>query len=149
MDEITTSSNIGSAFTEYAKSKTRKMGLFDFLKPKKNPMEEVFQKLSNSTFPKGEKDMNAATDELLHILNNQIGRDEAKQIVIKSVAISRISKEFSKERLRQHLQGYCINHFNEAQIEKFHGYLVALSAAMLIHRRTPSEVRREGDAYVW
>jgi len=33
------------------------MGLFDFLKPKKNPMEEMMEKISNSIFPKGEKDI--------------------------------------------------------------------------------------------
>lgn len=125
------------------------MGLFDFLKPKKNPMDEVYQKMMNSTFPKGDKDINAATDELLHILNNKVGREEAKGIVLKSVAISRISKEFSKERLKQHLAGYCLHHFNDSQVEKFHSYLTALSAAMMIHQRTPSEVRREGEAYVW
>ena len=125
------------------------MGLFDFLKPKKNPMEELFEKMSNSTFPKGDKDINAATNELLYILNNKISNEEAKGIVLKSVAISRISKEFTKERLKRHLAGYCLQHFNESQVEKYHGYLTALAAAMMIHQRTPSEVRREGDGYVW
>jgi hypothetical protein len=31
------------------------MGLFDFLKPKKNPLDEMLDNLSNSIFPKGEK----------------------------------------------------------------------------------------------
>ena len=125
------------------------MGLFDFLKPKKNPMEEMMEKISNSIFPKGEKDIDAGTKELLHILNNKIDYDTAKSIFLKSAAISRISEKFDKERLKSHLAGYCIQHFSDEQVEKFHGYLTALSAAMMIHRRTPSEVRREGDKHVW
>ena len=130
------------------------MGLFDFLKPKKSALNDFSQKMMNSTFPKGEKDINAAIDELLHILNNKIGRDEARNIVVKSVLISRISKDmekqnFTKERLKAHLAGYCLQHFTEEQIEKFHNYLSALTVAMLTHRRTPSEVRRSGEAYMW
>jgi hypothetical protein len=125
------------------------MGIFDFFKPKKKPIDEVFRKMMNSTFPKSDKDINAATNELLHILNDHISREEAKVIVIKSVVISRISNEFTKERLKQHLAGYCLHHFKDDQVDKFHGYLTSLAIAMMIHRKTPSEVRREGDNYVW
>ncbi|GEM_PF-1441217 len=125
------------------------MGLFDFLKPKKNPMEEMMEKISNSIFPKGEKDIDAGTKELLYILNYKIDYDTAKSIFLRSAVISRISEKFDKERLKTHLAGYCLQHFSDEQVEKFHEYLIALSAAMMIHRRTPSEVRREGDTYVW
>lgn len=125
------------------------MGLFDFLKPKKNPMEEMMESISNSIFPKGDKDIEAGTTELLHILNNKIDFETAKNIFLKSAIISRISEKFDKNRLKSHLAGYCIQHFNNEEFEKFYGYLTALSTAMLIHRRTPSEVRREGDTYIW
>lgn len=125
------------------------MGLFDFLKQKKDPIEEMMEKISNSIFPKGEKDINAGTKELLYILNNKIDYDTAKLIFLRSAAISRISEKFDKERLKSHLAGYCIQHFNNEQVEKFYGYLTALSVAMMVQRRTPSEVRREGNVYVW
>ena len=125
------------------------MGLFDFLKPKKDNLNDEMGNIFNSFFPKGEKDINAATDELLHILNNKIARDEAKNIIVKSIAISRISESFDLDRLKTHLAGYCLHLFNESQLKKYFSYLVALTAAMLVNRKTPSEVRREGDVYLW
>jgi len=124
------------------------MGLFDFLKPKKNELNDMMAQMSASFFPKGEKDMNAVTDAVLHILNNKISRDEAKNIALKSVAISRISKEFSKERLKAHLAGYCLQHFNDKQVETFHGYLSLLTIGSMMFRKTPSEIVREGDTWV-
>ncbi|WP_016777196.1 hypothetical protein [Anaerophaga thermohalophila] len=122
------------------------MGLFS---KKKKPMNDMMAQMSASIFPKGEKDINAVTDEILLILHNKINRKEATNIALKSVFISRMSKEFDIERLKAHLAGYCLQYFNDDQVKKLHDYLTALSAAMMIHRRTPSEVRRDGDAYVW
>ena len=125
------------------------MGLFSFLKPKKNILDELFHNLSNSMFPKGEKDINAGVEELLNILNNKIDKNEAILIFKKSTVISRVSEEFDKARLKKHFEGYCLSHFDEKQLDQFYRYLVALKAAMMINRRTPSEVRRNGDAYFW
>ena len=128
------------------------MGLFGFLNPKKRQTQKVMRKLQvlmDSRFPKGDKDINAAANELLYILNNTISQDEAKEIVRLSVGISRISRDFTKERLRQHLAGYCLHHFTDSQVEEFHRYLNVLSTAMMIGGRTPSEVSRKGDLYVW
>lgn len=122
------------------------MGLFDFFKPKKT---DVFEKMYNQMFPKGEKDVNAGTDELLYILNSSVSRETARSIFTKATALSNVAEKFDEERLRVHLAGYCLQHFSEEQVKKFHGYLVALKAAMLINRKTPSEVRRNGDAYYW
>ena len=47
------------------------MSLFDFFKPKKNETNEMFERMDASIFPKGDRDKNAATDELLRILNNK------------------------------------------------------------------------------
>ncbi len=124
------------------------MGLFDFLKPKKSELNETLAHMSASFFPKGEKDINAVTDAVLHILNNKISREDAKNIALKSVAISRISKEFSKDRLRMHLSGYCLQHFNDKQVETFHGYLSLLTIGSMMFRKTPSEIVREGDTWV-
>ena len=79
------------------------MGFFDFLKPKPSPMNDMLAQMHAKIFPKGQKDMDAVTDALLYILDNKISRSEAQNIAVKSTAISRISKEFSKERLKQHL----------------------------------------------
>lgn len=99
-------------------------------------------------FPKGEKDKNAVIDAVLHILNNKISRAEAKTIAMKSVMISRLTKEFSKERLREHLAGYCLHHFNDKQLETYHCYLAFLIIADVRFRKTPSEVLREGETWI-
>lgn len=126
------------------------MGLFDFLKPKNNNSElkETLAHLSASFFPKGEKDINAVTDAVLYILENRIDRSEAKTIALKTVAISRITKEFDKNRLRMHLSGYCLHHFNDKQVETLHGYLSFLTIASTMFRKTPSELVRQGDSWI-
>jgi hypothetical protein len=124
------------------------MGLFDFLKPKKNnELNDTLAHMLNSFFPKGEKDINAVTDELLRILNNRIGREEARNIAVKSVSISRISEKFDEDRLKAHLKGYCLHHFNDKQVKQFHGYLAFLTVADVMFRKTPSEVKCDGDMY--
>jgi len=125
------------------------MGFFDFFKSKKKPGNELLESLTNSLFPKGIKDIQAGTNELLYILNNKIDSSIAENIFVKSSAISRIAKDFDKERLKLHLSGYCIQYFNDSQIDKYYNYLKTLSIAMLIDNRTPSEVRRVGENYVW
>lgn len=128
------------------------MGLFDFLNPKKRRTQKVIkdlQKIMNARFPKGDEDINAAANELLYILNNKICQDEAREIIRLSTGISRISRDFTKERLRRHLAGYCIHHFTESQLEEFYRYLTALTQAMSFDGKSPSEVRREGKQYIW
>jgi dihydroorotase len=125
------------------------MGLLDFLKPKKSATEELFQKIRNQMFPKGDKDINAGADELLHILNNSVDRKTARSIFVRSLAISKVSEEFDEERLRAHLSGYCLQYFASEQVKKFYNYIVAINAAMMINRRTPSEVKRNGETYFW
>ena len=125
------------------------MGLFDFLKPKPSKTEELFARMSAEMFPKGQKDIDAVVDSLLFILNEKINRQEAEKIVLKSMAISRLStpNEFTKERLKQHLSSYCLEHFNDKQVELFHGYLSFLFIASQRFGKTPSELFREGDAW--
>ena len=125
------------------------MRIFDFFKPQKKPLNEFVESMTNSMFPKGKKDIQAGTNELLFILNNKIDYNTAEGIFVRSTALSRISKEFDRERLRSHLSGYCIEHFDNSQIDKYFDYLTALSFAMILNNRTPSEVRREGSIYVW
>ena len=125
------------------------MGIFDFLKPKGNSLQDEIDKIHGKFFPKGDKDVNSAVDEILWILNNKISRDEAKKIALKSIIISRIAENFNQERLRSHLEGYCLHHFNDEQLKHFYDYLMALTAAMQYHRKTPSEVKRIDNGYIW
>jgi hypothetical protein len=123
------------------------MGFFDFLKPKKSELEETMEKMIASIFPKGPKDIDAITDELMRILDNKIRRQEARNIAIKSTSLSRISEKFDEERLKLHLKGYCLHHFNDQQIKQFHGYLVFLTVASAMFGKTPSEVNCNNGMY--
>ena len=125
------------------------MGLFDFLKPKKTELDDNLSQLLKAFFPKGETDISAGTNELLLILNNTIDKNEARNIFVKSVSMSRVASNFDKERLVNHLRGYCLQHFNEKQLDKFFDYLTALTVAMKVHGSSPVEIKRDGDAYVW
>ena len=124
------------------------MGFFDFLKPKQNPLKEMILQMNSKFFPNGQKDIDAATDAVSYILENKVSRDECQNIAVKSVAISRIAKEFSKERLKQHLAGYCLHCFNEKQIETLHGYLTFLTVADMMFQKSPSEIIRDGDSWL-
>ncbi len=44
------------------------MGFFDFFKKKPDPIQEMRDKMFNQMFPKGDKDILAATNQLLSIL---------------------------------------------------------------------------------
>ena len=102
----------------------------------------------NWLFPKGNQDIKAGVDELLYILKNCISREEAKSILVRSLIMSQMEK-FDIGVLKSHLSGYCIEHFNERQIEIFYYYLLALKSARVFYKKTPSEVRREGYTYKW
>lgn len=125
------------------------MGLFDFLKPKKTELDNNLSQLLKAFFPKGETDINAGTNELLLILNNSIDKNEARSIFVKSVSMSRVASNFDKERLVNHLRGYCLQHFNEKQLDNFFDYLTALTVAMKVHGSSPVEIKRDGEGYAW
>lgn len=131
------------------------MGLFDFLKLKKNEAVEAASAILKQVFPNGELDYKAGTNVVLEILNHKVSNDVARNIFIKSTSICRIvtakndeNNPFDIERLRVHLKGYCIEHFNEEQIEQLHGYQVSLLAASLFGI-SPKDVRKIGSGYAW
>ena len=125
------------------------MGFFDFLKPKKNSLQDNLGKLQLMIFPKGEADIRAATNELLLILNNKISSSEAKDIVVKATSLAHIAQNFDENRLKSHLSGYCIHHFNDEQFEKFYSYVRSLLLAKTIHGKSAVDVKRMGDGYAW
>lgn len=128
------------------------MGLFNFFKKKTNPIDEMREQMNNIMFPKGKKDIDSATNELLRILKHSIPFDEAKSILIKSTIICFLSGEkekFSKERLTLHLKGYCLNHFNDNQISQFYDFIIAMESARTFSNKTPSEVKHIDGGYIW
>jgi len=60
------------------------MGLFDFFKKKPNPIDELREQMNNKMFPKGKKDIDSATNELLRILNHSIPFNEAQTLLTRS-----------------------------------------------------------------
>jgi hypothetical protein len=100
-------------------------------------------------FPNGEADMIAGTNEVLLILEGKISRAEARNIFVKSVNMSREPLKFDRERLVTHLSDYCIQHFSNAQIDKYQSYLTALTVARNIFDCSPIDVERDGDGYIW
>jgi len=125
------------------------MGLFDFLNPSKRKTNKIFEKIHNEILPNGDTDIDAGVKELMIILNGKIDANEAENIIMKSVYISRVTENFDKERLRRHLQGYCLQHFNENQLEQFYRYLFALNAAKIINGKGPSGVKKVNGKYSW
>lgn len=125
------------------------MGLFDFLKPKKSIANNAFEKLSSSMFPNGNKDIEAGAEEVMNILENRVDKSTAKSILVKSVAISQIAENFDENRLIVHLEGYCIQYFDEVKMKQFYSFLRAIEEAALVSRKGASEIRRENEQYVW
>src|SRR5690606_3734876 len=122
------------------------MRLSDFLKPKKTELDDNLSQLLKAFFPKGETDINAGTNELLLILNNSIHQNEATNIFVKAVSMSRVTSNFHKERLIKHLSGCCVQQFNEQELDKFFNYLTAWTVAMKVHGSSPVEITRDVDA---
>jgi hypothetical protein len=60
------------------------MGFFDFLKPKRNEALDAAQAMLKQVFPNGEIDYQAGTAEVLHILNNSVSKEIARNIFTKS-----------------------------------------------------------------
>jgi hypothetical protein len=108
------------------------MGLFNFFKKNKsvnNPeLNEILGKMTNAIFPNGQQDIDERTNALLRILNNKVDVQTAKTIVLKSSSICYTSSSrgnpFETERLRQHLAGYCLQYFDEKQLQDFYILLV-------------------------
>lgn len=121
------------------------MNIFNFFK--KDPMKEANKKLAEITIPKGEDDIAAGAKELMDILNTTIDEEKARLIFLKSIAISRIAKDFDKERLIFHLDGYCLQFFTDDQVDKFYKYLIALKIAMETSQKSPSDLKKKDDRY--
>ena len=125
------------------------MGFLDFLKPKKKGLNDVFERMSKVTFPNGKEDIDAATNEVNVILGHKLNYEEARSIALKSVLISRVSQDFTVDRLKAHLAGYALQHFNERQVDELYTYLNVLKVAMALHSKGPSKIKRDGDKYLW
>ncbi len=99
-------------------------------KQDKNELKGSFAKIQKEMFPKGRKDIDDGTNELLRILNNKIDFKTAENIFVLSSSICYISSMnngFNKERLEQHLAPYAIQYFNDSSLSEFYKYLVSKS----------------------
>lgn len=102
------------------------MGLFDFFRHKKNPLEETTEKMFNEIFPGGKKDIETGAKVLQHLLSNKIDTKTAVQIYSRSAALAKITEQFDKERLRAHLAGYALHHFTEPELSSYYEFLTAI-----------------------
>lgn len=101
------------------------MGLLNFFrKPKKTELQNTVDEIYKDLFPNGEKDLKTGIDFLLQLTSNKLSYTEARLIYIKSFSLSKISKDFSIERLTQHLNGQPINYFSKKQIEEYFVFLM-------------------------
>lgn len=125
------------------------MGLFNFLQFRKNPEEKRLEDKAKPMCPKGKKDIQAGTEELLYILDDKVDYKMAKTIFLKAITASRLSKKFKRDKLEEHLAEYCIQYFTPTQIDKFHRYLESLQVAMSIRGKSPADVEKKGHSYTW
>jgi len=116
---------------------------------KKDPWKKIFKEMNKAILPNSEDDIVAGTNELMNILNNTIDEEKARPIFLKSIAISYFSEGFTKQRLIEHLDRYCLQFFNDDQVDKFYGYLVALRIAMGTSKKSASEVKKKDGKYYW
>lgn len=80
------------------------MGLFDFLKPKKNPklspeMKEQMQRIAILAFPGGESQIREEAAQLHALLRGKLTKDEAKHLLTRTKALLVIAEDKSKERI--------------------------------------------------
>jgi hypothetical protein len=125
------------------------MSIFKIFSRKRNTPEVNKFPTEHDYFPNGEADMIAGTNEVLLILEGKISRSEARNIFVRSVKMSREPFKFDRDRLVSHLSDYCIQYFNNAQVDKYQSYLTALTVARNIFDRSPIDVERDGDGYIW
>jgi len=116
------------------------MGLFNFLKKNKSinspeaydlannaKLREMTDKMLDDIFPDFQQDVKERSNTLLRILNNKVDEKTARTILLRSSSIcytTNLSGQFSIERLRQHLAGYCLQYFDEKSLQDFYIFLV-------------------------
>lgn len=125
------------------------MGLFDIFKKKQNPLEEMIARLNDQMYPKGKKDIIAGVNEVSAIIGGRASEETVRTIFLRANALANTAENFDEQRLELHLKGYAIEYFNAAKIKQLHNYLLALKSARVFSNRTPSEVTRNGDTYLW
>lgn len=103
--------------------------------------------MSKQIFPKGEKDVEAGTKELLVILSNKISSEAARETFMNSLSLSIISEKFDLERLKIHLSPYSLKYFTEDELKKFHEYLVFINFSMLMFNKSTADVKTINGDY--
>lgn len=94
----------------------------------KNELISSAEKMQKEIFPNGQIDIDEGTKKLLQILNNNIDKKTAKNIFVKSSSICYITSmkgTFSVERLKQHLEPYALDYFNDNTLSLFYDYILS------------------------
>jgi len=128
------------------------MGLFDFLKKNnKKQSKELDEWLKQSLeiiFPKGEQDIIEGTKRLLAILHNKVDAKTARKILLRSSGLSYThslrEEALEKERLKQHLAGYCLSYFGDKELDELYLYLLDLQNKIRIEqffKQMPKEMK--------
>jgi hypothetical protein len=101
-------------------------------KKKKDKLQALLGEMNKAIFPNGQADIDAGTNELLNILNYKIDRETAQTIFMRSASICYTTTNmfnngegFTKERLKQHLAPYALQHFNSKTLSDFYKYLLS------------------------
>ena len=107
----------------------------------KNELTNSLKKMNKEIFPNGQLDIDKGTKKLLQILNDNIDKNTAQNIFVKSSSICYITSmkgTFSKERLKQHLAPYALDYFNDDTLSEFYDFIISKNeTASLI------EIKRE------
>lgn len=96
----------------------------------KNEIMGAMGKMQKEIFPNGQKDIEQGTKKLLQILNNNIDRDTAQKIFVKSSGICHLNsmrEPFTKERLKNHLAPYALHHFDDETLSEFYDFILSKS----------------------
>ena len=94
----------------------------------KNELTSSLEKMNKEIFPNGQLDIDKGTKKLLKILNDNIDKNTAQNIFVKSSSICYITSmkgTFSKERLKQHLAPYALDYFNDDTLGEFYDFIIS------------------------
>jgi hypothetical protein len=94
----------------------------------KNELTSSLEKMNKEIFPNGQLDIDKGTKKLLQILNDNIDKNTAQNIFVKSSSICYITSmngTFSKERLKQHLAPYALDYFNDDTLSEFYDFIIS------------------------
>lgn len=106
------------------------LGLLKFLDAEyEKELERSKLLIFQNIFPRGQKDVDERTKDLIHILNGNITQADAELIIVKasSFCVGRRNgnRKFTKDDLKKILMPDDIKYFNEDALNEFYDYLIS------------------------